>query len=126
VSRAVAPALAYVGIVFAAAFALGIFRTLWLAPRLGDLAAVALEVPVVLALSWLAAGAALRRWPLPRGGLRLAMGAMAFSVLMGLEATVARAFGQSLAAWAASLATPAGALGLAGQLGFAAVPALRR
>jgi hypothetical protein len=125
-NRAAAPALAYFAAVFAAGFALGTLRTLWLAPRTGDLAAVALELPVMLALSWLAAGAVLRRWPLPRGTPRLAMGGGAFVLLMLAEAGLAAATGTPPAAWAAGLLAPAGALGLAGQAAFAAIPALRR
>ena len=44
-------ALVYVAAVFAAAFVLGTLRVLLVAPRLGELAAVALELPVVLCLS---------------------------------------------------------------------------
>ena len=66
-ARTVLPALLYVAAVFAAAFAMGTSRILVLVPRLGELAAVTLEVPVVLGLSWLVAGRVLRRWPLPMG-----------------------------------------------------------
>jgi hypothetical protein len=38
--------------VFAIAFALGTIRTLWLAPAIGAIAAVAMEVPLILAVSW--------------------------------------------------------------------------
>jgi len=41
----------YFGVVFAAAFGLGVLRVLLLAPVIGPLAAVAVEVPLVLALS---------------------------------------------------------------------------
>ena len=66
--RVTLPALLYVATVFAAAFILGTLRVLVLAPRLGELAAVTLEVPVVLGLSWIVAGWVLRRWPLPGPG----------------------------------------------------------
>jgi len=45
------PALAYFLPVFALGFVLGTVRTLWLAPMLGELAAVAAELPVMLAAS---------------------------------------------------------------------------
>jgi len=56
---------------------------------------------------------------------RLAMGGLAFAMLMAAESGLAPASGQSLAGFVAAMATPAGALGLAGQIGFAIVPALR-
>ena len=122
----VLPALAYVATVFAAAFALGVLRVLVVAPRLGELAAVALEVPVVLGLSWLVAGRVLRRWPLAGPGPRLAMGALAFACLMALELILAtRLFGRPLDAVFSDMATLPGLVGLAGQIGFALVPALR-
>lgn len=125
-SRPVGNAIVYAAAVFAAGFVFGTVRTLWLAPQIGALAAVAVELPFMLAVSWLVAGAVLRRRPLPGMPQRLAMGAVAFALLMAAEALLARAFGQSPAAWLAALATPAGALGLAGQAAFALVPALRR
>ncbi|MFN3994620.1 MAG: hypothetical protein ACK4IU_17140 [Tabrizicola flagellatus] len=120
----VKPALTYVLPVFPLAFCLGALRVTLVEPRIGPLAAVALEVPVVLALSWLVAGAVLSRWPQDLSS-RLAMGALAFLVLMALELATALAFGQSAASFLAAMATPAGLLGLAGQVGFGLIPALR-
>ena len=122
----VLPALVYVATVFAAAFGLGTLRVLLVAPRLGELAAVTLEVPVVLGLSWLVAGRVLRRWPLPRPGQRLAMGGLAFALLMLAETILGvTLFGRSLAGILAAMTTLPGLVGLAGQMGFALVPALR-
>ena len=124
--RIVLPALIYVAAVFAAAFALGVLRVLVVAPRLGGLAAVALEVPVVLGLSWAVAGAVLRRWPLPRPGQRLAMGGLAFAVLMLAEMVLGiTLFGRTMAGILAAMTTLPGLIGLTGQIGFALVPALR-
>ena len=124
--RIVLPALIYVATVFAAAFALGVLRVLVVAPRLGGLAAVALEVPVVLGLSWAVAGAVLRRWPLPRPGQRLAMGGLAFAVLMLAEMVLGiTLFGRTMAGILAAMTTLPGLVGLAGHIGFALVPALR-
>ena len=124
--RIVLPALVYVATVFAAAFVLGALRVLVVAPRLGELAAVALEVPVVLGLSWLVAGRVLRRWPLPRSGQRLAMGGLAFALLMLAETVLGiTLFGRSLPGILGAMATLPGLVGLAGQIGFGLVPALR-
>ena len=111
--------------VFAVAFLLGALRVTLVAPQTGPLLAVALEVPLVLALSWLVAGRVLGRWPLALPD-RLAMGALAFALLMLAELTLALAFGQTPARFLSDLATPPGALGLAGQIGFGLVPALRQ
>lgn len=125
-ARTVLPALLYVAAVFAAAFALGTFRILVLVPRLGELAAVTLEVPVVLGLSWLVAGRVLRRWHLPRPGQRLAMGGLAFALLMLGETILGvTLFGRTPAGSLAAMATLPGLVGLAGQIGFGLIPALR-
>lgn len=114
--------------VFAIGFALGTVRTLLLVPRVGALAAVALELPLMLLASWWVCGAVLRRVALPPARmLRLTMGVTAFSLLMLAELGLAVAgFGQTVAQYAAALAAPAGLLGLAGQIGFALMPLIRR
>lgn len=120
------PALAYLGVILALGFVLGTLRTVWLAPLVGATVAVACELPVLLAASWWWSARVLRRWPLPSRSAALAMGSLAFALLMVSELALANALaGQSAAAWLASLATPAGALGLAGQAVFAVIPALR-
>lgn len=117
-------ALAYWAWVFAAGFALGTVRTLWLAPRLGPLAAVAAELPIMLAISWIAARRIIARHAIVGHADALAMGALAFALLLLAEAALARVLGgQGVAAWAEELATPHGALGLAGQALFALLPA---
>jgi hypothetical protein len=118
-------ALAYMLPVFAVAFLLGALRVTLVAPAIGPLAAVALEVPLVLGLSWLVAGRVLSRWPLSASG-RLAMGALAFAFLMLAELGLAVALGQTPARFAAGLSTPPGALGLAAQIGFGLIPLARQ
>ena len=119
------PALAYFAPVFAAAFAFGALRVMLIAPAIGAFAGVALEVPLILALSWLVAGRVLARWPMQRSPA-LALGALAFLILMLAEFALARLLsGQTPAAYAATFLTAPGALGLAGQIGFALIPALR-
>lgn len=115
-------AFAYVLPVFALAFALGALRVTLIAPRTGLLAAVALELPIVLALAWAVAGAVLARWPDAR---RAGLGLLAFALLMLLELATALAFGQPPDQFLAAMATPPGALGLAGQAGFGLIPLLR-
>ncbi len=117
-------AIVYFAGVFAAAFVLGAIRVAFVAPQLGEFPAVALEVPLVLCLSWAVAGRILHRDPLPLGG-RLAMGVLAFGLLMLAETALARLFGQSTQEVITNMKSPAGALGLAGQIGFAVIPTLR-
>lgn len=87
--HAVKAGAAYFAVVFAVGFALGTVRTLFLAPRLGELLAVVIELPLMLGASWLACGWAVRRWRIaPTAGPRLTMGAFAFALLIIAEATL--------------------------------------
>jgi hypothetical protein len=117
-------AIAYFATVFAFAFAMGVARTLVIAPLIGATAAVLLEVPILLAASWVIARRLLRDrdLALPQ---RIAVGAIAFVLTMASEVVLSALMrGQSAGEWAAVIATPIGLVGLAGQLGFAAIPAL--
>jgi hypothetical protein len=120
--------LAYFAWVFAIAFAVGIVRVLVVAPALGATAAVLLELPIILAVSWWSCGVLLRRFAIgPALRDRLIMGLTAFVVLQAAEAVLAvTAFGRSPAAYLAGFTTLAGQLGLAGQIGFALIPLVRR
>lgn len=118
-------AFAYVLPVFAVAFLLGALRVTLIAPSIGALAAVALEVPLVLALSWAIAGRVLRRWPVVTRQ-RPALALLAFALLMLLELLTALAFGQTPAQFLTAMATSPGALGLAGQIGFGLIPLIRQ
>ena len=119
--------VAYGAMTFVAGFVLGTCRVLWAAPHWGAVAAVSLELPVILSISWfLCRGCARRFRVAPRPGPRLLMGAAAFGVLMGAEIGLAiGVFGQSLATWWAGNGTAAGLLGLAGQLLFAVFPLMQ-
>jgi hypothetical protein len=118
---ALALGLRYFAGVFAVGFVLGTIRTLWLAPAVGEVAAVAIELPIMLGFSgwWcrrLLAGRALST------GQRAMMGGSAFLCLMAAELALALAVGGTLANYMAGLMAPAGLLGLAGQLLFAVLP----
>jgi hypothetical protein len=112
----------YVATVFAAGFVLGVLRALVLVPLLGELGAVLVELPVILAISWLACTRILRRWPLPPLGAA-AMGAIALLLLMLAEAGLSTLLaGRSLAEHLTLYAQPSHQVGLAGQLAFAVFP----
>lgn len=113
---------AYVGAVFAAGFVLGVLRTLVLVPLLGELAAVLVELPLMLTIAWLVCARILRRWPLSPFAA-LGMGAIAFLLLMGAEASLSTLLaGRSLAEHLALYSQLPHQLGLAGQLAFALFP----
>lgn len=115
----------YFAIIFTFAFAMGIARVLFIAPRLGATAAVSLEIPVVLTASWFMARRLVRdrTFTLPQ---LISIGAIAFALTMVSEAVLAAVIqGQSVTQWATTLATPLGIVGLAGQVAFAIIPALQ-
>lgn len=115
----------YAALTFLAGAVLGTLRVVLIAPRIGETLAVLLELPVMVGLSWAMAGTILRRSGLRRGRPRLVMGAAGFAVLMTAEFALSLAMGQPWHGFLAGFARPAGALGLAGQLVFAAIPVLR-
>jgi hypothetical protein len=115
-------ALAYWGAVFALAFVIGALRVTWLAPRIGETGAVLIEVPVILAASWIAARWALSRFAIGSAGQASAMGALAFALLMASEALLALLLGSSLWEWLYAMTRIPGAVGLAGQVVFGVMP----
>jgi hypothetical protein len=118
-------AVAYFAVVFAAGFLLGVLRTLVLVPRLGELAAVLLELPVILGFAWLACAPILRHWPL-RPAAALTMGVVAFLLLMVAEAGLSMLLaGRSLGDHLGLYSLLPQQVGLAGQLVFAVVPWVR-
>ena len=129
--RALAAAATYFAIVFSLAFMLGVVRTLFVAPRTGDLVAVLIETPIVLLASWFAARLSVRQFSVPAHALdRLAMGLVAFTLLMTVETALGvMLFNRPLAQQLSAYATPPGTIGLLGQVAFGFMPllaALRR
>ncbi len=117
-------ALAYTGLAFALGFLLGPLREFLFAPQIGRLAALLLELPVMLAFCWWVAPRLMRR--LPPGLARLRAGLAALGFLLLLEFVLGLALrGFTLAEWGAQFRTREGAVTLAGYLLFAAIPALR-
>ncbi len=124
--RIVSAAWVYAAVVFAVGFVLGSVRVLVSAPRLGDLAATLLELPVMLAVSWAACGAALRRFDIAGRSEAAGMGLCAFALLMAAELILSVfGFGRTLGQHFSAYATAAGAIGLAGQVAFGIMPLVR-
>jgi hypothetical protein len=126
--RPLAAGAIYFALVFAAGFALGPIRVLVLTPRLGELAAVLVEAPLMLAAIILAGVWLSRRGVTPREGTaRLLMGSVALVLLFAAEIGTALLLrGQSFADYAARLTEPAGLVFLALAAFFALWPALHR
>lgn len=120
--------LFYFMLVFAIGFALGAIRVMLVIPRLGETNAVLIELPVMLALSWVACAWLVRRFALPpRAAARLAMGVFAFALLMFAELAVSVfGFGRTVAEHLASYRATGAQLGLAAQLLFALLPLIQR
>lgn len=122
-SGAARAGLAYALAVFAIGFALGTVRVLLLAPRMGAATAVSIEAPLMLGASWWISRRCIRHFRVARAApARVLMGAVAFLVLMLEEVALAWSLGSSPAGYLSSLASPAGAIGLAAQVAFALIP----
>ena len=126
-ARSLTAGAAYFAIVFAIGFVLGTIRTLWVSSHIGELRAVIIELPIILAASWLVCG-----WIISRTSLsyklaeRAIMGAVAFALLMTAEISLSVfAFGNDWSEHLAKIASTVGAIGLLGQLTFAAMPLFR-
>lgn len=117
----------YFAIVFAVAFVLGIVRTLVLAPRLGAVAAVAIEVPILLILSWFVCRHCVSRFRVPWAlADRFIMGMVAFALLMGAELLLSLLLtDRSAAQFFSALAQREQLLGFAGQIAFALMPVIQ-
>lgn len=114
----------YFAIVFAAGFVLGALRVTLLTPLIGKLPAVALELPIILFISWIVCRRLVTQFSVPAmASHRAAMGALAFGLLMMAELGLSfLVFDRSGAAYLADLLSAPGLLGLAGQIAFAFIP----
>ncbi len=115
----------YFAIVYAAGFMFGTLRVLVVAPAFGEFAAVLVELPLILAVAWIACGFVLHRFAVPKIA-RATMAATSLALLLLAElGTGVFAFGQTPDAAVARMLAPGNWLGLAGQLLFVAFPLLR-
>lgn len=123
-ARSLWAGVVYFAGVFALGFALGVVRALVTSPRLGETAAVLLEIPVILAASWFAAKWCVAVCSVPSGGAeRLTMGFVAFSLTMLAELLLSvMLFGQTVREHFATYAHFLGLIGLAAQALFAIFP----
>lgn len=122
--RALAAASAYFLALFALGFILGTIRVIFVAPRVGELAATIAEVPVMLVAAYFICRWAIRRWQVPPAiGARLAMVPWFLALLFAFEALLgATMFGRSIAQQWAALGSPAGLIGISAQIIAALLP----
>jgi hypothetical protein len=127
-NRAAQAGALYCAVVFGAGFVLGVVRTTWIAPLSGELAAVLLEAPVLLAIAWSACGSIVERFDVSEEFMdRLMMGGVALVMLVCAEAAAAfLADGHSLSSFSHLHGRSAILLGLLAQLAFAVFPLLNR
>jgi hypothetical protein len=81
--------MAYFAVVFGVAFCFGAIRGALLVPRVGELVAVLIELPLILSVSWKSLGWSVRKFDIPpRFVDRIVMGGVAFLLLMVAELTM--------------------------------------
>ena len=115
----------YFGLVFAAGFSLGVVRTIWIAPLIGERTAEIVETPVMIVLSFLAARFVVGRMKAPSLAHRLEVGGLALLLLVLCEVGVVVLIRQqSLAEYVANRDPVAGVVYLVALAVFAAAPAL--
>jgi hypothetical protein len=124
---AVTAGIAYFAIVFGAGFVFGGVRVLYLLPAFGPVAALFIELPVMLLISWIACAVLVDRLSVASTlSARLAMGGVAFALLMAAELLVSVfLFGRSVDDHLRAYATWSAKLGLAAQLAFGVFPVLQ-
>jgi hypothetical protein len=87
--RVLKASLLYFALVFGAGFVLGPIRILWLVPRVGTRTAELMEMPIMLAVTFLAARWTVRRLDVPpTTSSRLGMGCLALGLMLMAEFTL--------------------------------------
>ena len=116
----------YFAIVYLAGFVLGSLRTFLLEPSVGMLVATLVEAPLIMAASYFAARALVRRYLNNSSRApRFLMGFFAFIFLLAAEAAMAGPVrGWTLAEWLGHFSTAEGLLSFGMFLVFAAMPGL--
>lgn len=116
---------AYFGSVFVAAFALGMVRTFWLEPNLGETWAVAVEAPFLVGAMYLSARHVVPRLRPPTSASAL-LGVGVFGLLLQqiAEFSLVAAAGETVQSYLVYLTTLAGMIYLATLCVFVVLPLL--
>lgn len=119
---------AYFAAAFMLGFAMGTVRVLVIAPIMGHVPATVLELPIMLAASWIICAWTIRGFGVSSEiGIRGAMGAMAFALLIAAETVLGVVgFGRSMDQQLATYYETASMLGLLAQIAFALLPVVQR
>lgn len=116
----------YFAAVFLVGFAAGIVRVLVLEPEVGELVAVALELPVILAASWFACATLIDWFEVDTSfGDRALMGTVAFFLLILAELGLSVASGGTASDFLLRFTDSPAQLGLIGQIIFALFPLIQ-
>lgn len=126
-ANALRAGLFYFAAVYSIGFVLGVVRNIAIQPRLGEVLAVLIELPLILVAAWIISDRLVTRFDLADElTSRTLMGFSAFGLLMLAELVVSVwVLGNSAGEYLGHYRTAAGGLGLAGQLLFALFPALQ-
>jgi hypothetical protein len=118
---AVRAGLVYALALFAIGFALALVRIPLLVPRVGETAAVLLELPIMLLAAWHLSRAIVRRTGLPHNG-RVLMGVVYLPTLLLFELLLGLALGGTAATILSGWSSLPGLLGLGAQALAAVFP----
>ena len=126
-SKTIRAALVYFAIVLGTGFVLGVFRVPVLVPRIGERWAELVEMPIMAAVIFFAAGYLLRRYPeICSPGRSLVAGFLALALSVAAELGLAVLLqDRSLAEFIASRDKVSGSVYIALLLVFAIMPRLR-
>ncbi|MCC6774936.1 MAG: hypothetical protein IT360_27460 [Gemmatimonadaceae bacterium] len=126
-SKTIRAALVYFAIVLGTGFVLGVFRVPVLVPRIGERWAELVEMPIMAAVIFFAAGYLLRRYPeICSPGRSLVAGFLALALSVAAELGLAVLLqDRSLAEFLASRDKVSGSVYIALLLVFAIMPRLR-
>ncbi|MFZ4606559.1 MAG: hypothetical protein ACOYM5_09905 [Caulobacter sp.] len=117
----------YFTLVFSLGVILGVLRVTVVAPRLGMAGAMAVELPIMLAVSWLVCGGVIKRLEIgAERGERGLMSATALVLIVVAELALARVLaGQTFGEVLASYRSMPALMGLATQVAFVLFPLFR-
>lgn len=120
-------AIFYFIIVFVIGFVLGTLRVLVIAPYVGGEVAILMELPAMLAISWIACVWIIYRCAVPnKFAPRFIMGSIAFVLLMAAETCVSMfAFQRTIVQHFESYQSAAAVIGFSAQVVFALFPLIQ-